>query len=130
MLIKLAILFQYLRLFAETAASTTTAQYRLARRATWALIIISATWGLTFFLLAIFPCKPIAKNWEFRLPGKCIGWGSKNPKEFFAMFMGHSVSNCALDILVLVLPAPFLTMLRLAGKSKMALISLFALGSV
>jgi hypothetical protein len=72
----------------------------------------------------------MAKNWDFRLPGKCIGWGSKDPEEFFGMFMGHAVSNCALDILVLVLPVPFLTMLRLAGKSKKALISLFALGSV
>lgn len=126
--IKLSILFQYLRLFAESAPSTATAQYRLAIRLTWALIVICASWGLTFFFLALFSCSPIAKNWSPSLPGRCIGWGSKDPDDFFVMFLGHSVSNSALDILVLLLPMPFLRMLRLAGKSRAGLITLFTLG--
>lgn len=46
------------------------------------------------------------------------------------MFLGHSVSNLILDLFVLALPVPFLQMLRLAGKSKAGLITLFTLGCV
>ena len=126
--IKLAILFQYLRLFAENAPSMHTSQYRLARRAIISLITLSSIWGLTFFLLAIFPCSPVAKNWNPLLEGTCFGWGSKEPSKFFAMFATHAASNTFLDILVLVTPIPFLGMLRLVGKSKAGLITLFTLG--
>jgi hypothetical protein len=126
--IKLAILFQYLRLFAETATTTSSFQYHLARRLTFVLIAVSSAWGLAFFLLAVFPCNPIAKDWNTSLPGKCIGWGSKNPDHFYEMFAGHSASNMVLDMLVLLLPLPFLSMLRIAGKSKAGLITLFTLG--
>ncbi|KAI2478470.1 hypothetical protein Ptr902_10083 [Pyrenophora tritici-repentis] len=127
-LIKLSILFQYLRLFTEAAPSGSSTQYRLARRLTWGLIAICAVWGCTFFLLALFPCKPIEKNWNPLLDGKCIGWGTKDPDKFYGMFLGHSVSNCILDVLVLLLPVPFLTTLRIAGKSRAGLIGLFCLG--
>jgi hypothetical protein len=126
--IKLAILFQFLRLFAESAASTSTAQYRLARRVTIGLITISSLWGFAFSMLALFPCQPISKEWHPQKPGKCIGWGSKDPDMFFPMFAGHSASNMVLDMLVLLLPIPFLGMLRLAGKSRAGLITLFSLG--
>ncbi|KAF1912158.1 hypothetical protein BDU57DRAFT_533057 [Ampelomyces quisqualis] len=128
--IKLAILFQYLRLFAETAPSTSTAQYRLACRVTYSCIILSSLWGVTFFLLALCSCNPIAKNWNLKLDGTCIGWGSKVPDEFFEMFAGHSASNMVLDLLVLLTPLPFLSMLRIAGKSKAGLITLFTLGII
>lgn len=127
-LIKLAILFQYLRLFAETAPTTTASQYRFARRLIWGMIALCSTWGLTFLLLAVFSCNPIAKNWNPTLEGRCIGWGTKEPHRFFAMFMGHAVSNTFLDTLVLLLPVPFLTTLRIAGKSRAGLIALFTMG--
>ncbi|KAG9193742.1 hypothetical protein G6011_03777 [Alternaria panax] len=129
-LIKLSILIQYLRLFAEAAPSTGHAQYRLARRITWAMIVICSMWGLTFFCLALFPCHPIAKNWRPTLEGTCIGWGSKSPRDFFHMYLGHAVSNCLLDILVLLVPIPFVTTLRIAGKSRAGLFGLFSLGCV
>lgn len=87
-------------------------------------------WGTTFFLLALFPCAPIAKNWHPFLDGRCIGWGSKIPKDFYAMFAAHNASNMFLDIMVLLTPLPFLRTLRLAGKSKAGLITLFTLGTL
>ncbi|KAI8931716.1 hypothetical protein NX059_011360 [Plenodomus lindquistii] len=127
-LIKLSILFQFLRLFAEAAHSTRTSQYRLACRLTWALIVTSALWGVSFVCLAIFSCKPIGKYWRPEKDGKCLGWGSKEPNEFFAMFLGHSISNSVLDFLVLALPLPFFGMLRLAEKSRTGLVTLYTLG--
>jgi hypothetical protein len=128
--IKLAILFQYMRLFAETTTSTTSPLYRFARRCIWTLIIATALWGLTFFLLALFPCQPIAKNWNPFLKGKCVGWGTKDPDKFFSMWAAHAATNMFLDVVVLLLPLPFLGMLRLAGKSRVGLIALFAMGGV
>ncbi|KAF2025079.1 hypothetical protein EK21DRAFT_93548 [Setomelanomma holmii] len=128
--IKLAILFQYLRLFAEYESSMPANRYRLARRTVLSLITLSSVWGLTFFLLAIFPCSPIAKNWNPFMKGTCFGWGSKEPKEFFAMFASHAASNTFLDILVLLAPVPFLGRLQLAGKSRAGLITLFTLGCI
>jgi hypothetical protein len=94
------------------------------------MIAICSLWGLTFFFLALFSCNPVAKNWNSTLQGTCIGWGSKDPQDFFHMFLGHAVSNCLLDILVLLVPIPFVTTLRIAGKSRVGLVSLFSLGCV
>ncbi|KAH8722778.1 hypothetical protein GQ44DRAFT_621776 [Phaeosphaeriaceae sp. PMI808] len=128
--IKLAILFQYLRLFAEASASTSTTQYRLARLTTISLIVLSSVWGLIFLFLAIFPCKPVSKHWDIMVTGSCFGWGAKDPNVFYPMFAAHSASNMFLDLLVLVVPIPFLGMLRLAGKSKAGLITLFSMGTL
>lgn len=128
--IKLAILFQYLRLFSETTVSTNSTPYRLARRIAISMIFITAMWGLAFSLLAIFPCKPVSKNWNIYEHGKCIGWGSKDPRVFPTMFIGHSATNMVLDVIVLLLPIPFLKTLRVVGKSKTGLITLFALGAL
>ncbi|CBX96341.1 hypothetical protein IAQ61_001510 [Plenodomus lingam] len=129
-LIKLSIMFQFLRLFAESCPSHRSCQYRIACRLTWLLIIITTIWGIVFFFIAIFPCRPIEKNWYPSMEGQCFGWGSKDPDTFFPMFLGHSVSNSVLDIAVLALPAPFLGMLRLAGKGRAGLITLYTLGCI
>lgn len=94
------------------------------------MITICSIWGLIFFLLALFSCRPIPKNWKPGLEGKCIGWGTKDPNEFFPMFLGHALSNSLLDTMVLLLPVPFITSLRIAGKSRMGLAVLFTLGFV
>ena len=94
------------------------------------MIILSAVWGFAFFFLALFPCQPIAKNWEYTLKGKCVGWGTKEPNQFFAMWAAHAATNMVLDIVVLLLPLPFLGTLRLAGKTRIGLIALFAMGGV
>lgn len=120
--IKLAILFQYLRLF--------NMQSKLARTITWCMLAFTAAWGTTFFLLALFSCRPIAKNWNFKLSGTCVAWGSKNPDIFFATWAAHAASNMLLDILVFLLPIPFLRGLRLQGKTRLGLLGLFTMGGM
>lgn len=87
-------------------------------------------WGITFFLLALLSCTPIAKNWDFQLEGKCVGWGSKDPNEFFATWMAHASSNMFLDTAILMLPVPFIGSMRMGGKTRMGLITLFLLGGM
>ena len=81
-------------------------------------------------MLALFPCQPVAKSWDATLDGKCVGWGSKEPDQFFGMWAAHAATNMFLDIVVLLSPLPFLGVLQLAGKSRVGLIALFALGGV
>ncbi|KAF2676194.1 hypothetical protein K458DRAFT_352169 [Lentithecium fluviatile CBS 122367] len=120
--IKLAILIQYLRLFEV--------QQRLARKLTWGLLAVTSVWGLVYICLALFSCSPIAKNWHYLMPGKCIGWGSKDPDHFFVSWVAHNATNLLLDILILLLPAPFFKKLRMTGKTRLGLISLFIMGAI
>jgi len=121
-LIKLSILVQYLRLFDM--------QNRTARTLIWTMIVLVSCWSLSFFLFALFSCNPVKKNWEFTLPGKCVGWGSKAPDVLFATFAAHGASNMALDILVFILPMPFLKGLRMNGRTRLGLITLFTVGAM
>lgn len=120
--IKISILTQYLRLFEGRS--------ELARKATWGILIFVSCWGLSFGMLALLSCTPVAKNWDFDLPGKCVGWGSKNADEFFATWMAHASSNMCLDTLILALPVPFMNNLRMSGKTRAGLITLFVMGGV
>lgn len=120
--IKLAILVQYLRLFDM--------QSKTARSLTWAMIVIVSLWGTIFFFLALFACKPIAKNWLWDLPGTCIAWGSKNPDALFATWAAHAASNMSLDFFILILPIPFLKRLRIQGRTRLGLIALFTMGGL
>jgi hypothetical protein len=88
------------------------------------------SWGLAFTLLALFPCRPVSKYWNFLQPGTCIAWGTKDPDQFFWLWAFHSGLNMTLDIIVYLLPIPFLSMLRLEGKSKYGIIMLFAMGGM
>ena len=120
--IKLAILFQYLRLFDFRS--------RAARHVTWTMIAVVSLWGVIFFSLALFSCRPIEKNWNWKMPGKCVGWGTKDPGTFFPSWATHSASNMFIDILILVLPIPFLRALRIQGRERLALIGLFVVGTM
>lgn len=64
------------------------------------------------------------------LPGTCVAWGSKDPKVFFATFAAHAATNMLFDILVFMLPTPFLRDLRMQGKTRLGLVALFTVGAV
>ncbi|KAF2205381.1 hypothetical protein GQ43DRAFT_477437 [Delitschia confertaspora ATCC 74209] len=123
--IKLAILFQYLRLFDMRSPA--------ARRITLGMIGVVSVWGLTFSLLILLSCIPIQKNWDIMRQGKCRAFGVKGVaegNELFASFAAHAGSNMLLDIVIWVLPIPFLRSLRMGGKTRVGMITLFIMGAV
>lgn len=120
--IKLAILLQYTRLFDFRS--------KVARILTFCMIALVSIWGIIFFCLALFSCRPIEKNWNYKLPGKCVGWGTKDPDTFFPNWAAHGATNMLIDILILVLPIPFLRGLRMEGKTRIGLIGLFIVGTI
>ena len=119
--VKIAILIQYLRLFE---------QQKFARKLTWGMLACTSIWGVSYICLALFSCSPIAKNWNIYLPGKCIGWGTKDPDHFFPSWIAHNVTNLTLDVMILCLPVPFFKQLKKHGKTRTGLISLFIMGAM
>jgi hypothetical protein len=94
------------------------------------LLVVTSVWGVIYTCLALFSCSPIKKNWQYTMPGKCIGWGTKDPDVFFPSWVAHNATNLALDMTILLLPVPFFKRLRMVGKTRLGLIALFVMGAV
>lgn len=86
-------------------------------KGTGILIII---WNISDVIAGLFICRPIAKNWDFALPGSC---GSQ-PKFYFSM----GVVNLITDAVIILLPMPYLFRLRMATRRKVLAMALLSIG--
>ncbi len=77
-------------------------------------------WWIGFIFAIIFSCQPVASFWNKAIPGHCISEKS--------LSWGITGSELGANILMLVLPIPWLWDLRLALSKKFALIGIFMLG--
>ncbi|KAK8068556.1 hypothetical protein PG996_007668 [Apiospora saccharicola] len=118
--VKLALLFQYLRIFKEGRM----------RAITISVMVITAVWGAAYTFMAIVPCFPIQKYWTLTLPGKCYGFGSLNPPVFYAMYASSAAVNMTLDLAVLAIPIPVYFAANTPFKSKLGLTALFCMGII
>lgn len=76
--------------------------------------------GLAFAF--IFPCDPIAKNWDATITeGKCV--------DKAAIYLGNAAINAITDIMILLLPIPMVLKLQMPRVQKIGLIGMFAFGS-
>ncbi|PVH68212.1 hypothetical protein DL98DRAFT_384448, partial [Cadophora sp. DSE1049] len=105
--IKISIILQYLRVFG-----------RSIRFWCWASIVLVTLYGLETVITAIFNCVPVNAFWLGG--GKCI------PKKFIWFF--NAAFNILTDLIILILPMPVLSSLRLPLKQKIGLMFVFALG--
>ncbi|KAI1745304.1 hypothetical protein F4680DRAFT_98753 [Xylaria scruposa] len=97
-LMKLCLLSQYLRLFADD---------HRARKVCWFFIVLSALWGIAFSTIAIVPCVPIASFWDWNdTNARCYGFGSRIPNEIGGTYAAHVSTNVILDLIVLAIPIP------------------------
>ncbi|KAH7354845.1 hypothetical protein BKA65DRAFT_548927 [Rhexocercosporidium sp. MPI-PUGE-AT-0058] len=106
--IKASVILQYLRVFVGTPI----------RYWCWASIALSMVYGVVTVVTSIFTCTPISAFWTFR--GKCI--------DRRAIWFFNAGFNIITDIIILVLPMPVLSSLRLPLKQKIVLMFIFALG--
>ena len=80
-------------------------------------------WWLSLVLATLLQCRPLAYFWDKTIDnGYCINENS------FAY--GITAANVITDIVVLVLPIPWLWRLQLAPRKKLAVIGIFVLGSL
>ncbi|KZL69997.1 integral membrane protein, partial [Colletotrichum incanum] len=119
-LIKLALLFQYLRMFERRTKS---------RFITIFFITFTAIWGLVYSFLAWVPCVPVWAFWDFfSLTEARWAFGSHDPVVFARSFESHVGINVALDLIVFAIPIPLFLKAGLLKKSRMSLLGLFAMG--
>lgn len=109
---KASILMQYLRIFnsRRTRPLTYLLLFSLLPAVCWAVF------GGTFL------CTPVRKLWDPEVPGHCI-----SAQKYWLSVAGVDI---ILDFLILLLPMPAISSLRLPRKQKVSLILPFALGFI
>ncbi|OLN85268.1 hypothetical protein CCHL11_04371 [Colletotrichum chlorophyti] len=121
-LIKLALLFQYLRMFEKGSKS---------RLVTTVFIVITALWGLVYSFLTWVPCIPVYAFWNLSIITETRwAFGSRDPGVFARSFESQVGMNVALDLICFAIPIPLFLKAGLRTKSRMGLISLFIMGVV
>ncbi|EEH35587.1 hypothetical protein PAAG_06634 [Paracoccidioides lutzii Pb01] len=109
-LCKISILLLYRRIFV-------TRKFRIA-------VDISLTVVTVYFIITLLTniaeCRPIAKNFDHSVPGKCLS--------LTAHWLANAIATSLTDIVTLILPMPVIHRLRLPTRQKLGLIGIFALG--
>lgn len=78
---------------------------------------------LAVILIAFFQCRPMKKAWSPAMKeGYCIDTNQ--------YFLGNSISNIIMDILILTLPVLALVKLQMKLLPKLIVIGIFLLGSL
>ncbi|KAM5344589.1 hypothetical protein ACJ41O_013124 [Fusarium nematophilum] len=112
-LLKMALLFFYLRIFVGLA-------YNLL----WGTIIFNAIYGILFLFIHAFQCTPISlfwTRWDGEHHGTCL---SAN-----AYTWANAAISIALDLWMLAIPLWFLRSLKLHWKKKIAVGAMFIVGT-
>jgi hypothetical protein len=122
--IKLALLFQYLRLFEKRS--------RL-HILTIVTIIVVCAWGFSFTFVSWVPCLPIKAYWDWNIPDSQVtryGFGSHDVNTFVATYLTHAATNVVFDLIIFTLPIPLYMEKGLQTRTRWALCGLFVLGAM
>lgn len=109
--VKLSILLFYLRINPD----------RVFRRLAYAIGAFEITYILISIGIQIFGCSPVARSWDFYIPGSCV-----NKKDYFYV---QAVFNIVTDFATLLLPIRMCVRLQLPTRQKWMLGLTFAVGS-
>lgn len=120
-LIKLALLFQYLRIFERGSKMWITSL---------ALIIFTALWGLAFGVLAWFPTSPVDAYWDLTKPATRYAYGTLDVETFVATYESHAAINMLLDAMVLAVAVPLFFKPGMKRNSYWGLMTLFIVGGM
>ena len=96
-------------------------QKRNVRVMIYALLALNLLLMVIVFMIVIFQCIPIAANWDLTIKhSHCVKAG--------AFYVATTTITLFTDILVLILPFWILMGLKMARKTKIAVIGIFFLG--
>ena len=82
--------------------------------------VVLIIWWIGFLFAIVFSCRPIASYWNKAIVDRCINEHT--------LSWGITGSELGVNVIMLVLPIPWLWDLRLAWSKKLALIGIFLLG--
>ncbi|KAI8416955.1 hypothetical protein FOFC_03268 [Fusarium oxysporum] len=109
-IVKIAILFQYRRVFTVPVMQTIT----------FYGLIFMFCWTVTSTFLTTLVCVPVAKFWDSTIPGRCL--------PVLTAWYVLAAFNLSTDIIVFCLPLPVIGGLKLPRRQKTMLLSVFSLG--
>jgi hypothetical protein len=112
MLVKLALLQMYLRIFPS----------RRFRQISAVIAAVVVGWWIAICAVSIFQCNPIKRAWLPWIDGTCI-----NLK---ASFIGNAIPNIATDVAILCMPVRQILKLQVSLAQKLSLMVIFLLGSL
>lgn len=114
-LAKCSLLFFYRRIFRGT----------LFLYITWATIGLATIWGVSYFFALLFLCNPVSAY---------VRYGSEAPDLHCAnepsVYYSLAISDVLIDIIILIIPIPFVWRLHMKTAQKVAVSGIFALGSL
>lgn len=110
-LIKLSMLCFYLRLFVNRSM-------RIATKATIAFVVI---WSTANILQIFLICRPFSKTYDPTVTEGSCG-------DQVGSFIALGASNAVTDMVILLLPMSTVLGLKMADKTKAALVGVFAVG--
>lgn len=84
-------------------------------------ILVLVQW-LTFELLIMLECLPLAHFWDSAIPGRCLN--------LRAVGEGYVISSFITDFMILILPMPVIWQCRLSIGQKIGLTGIFMLGGL
>ncbi|KAI1765667.1 hypothetical protein GGR53DRAFT_465140 [Hypoxylon sp. FL1150] len=118
-LIKLSLLFQYLRVFPSG----------IMRKICITMIIVVAIWGVVYSFMGWVPCFPVSGYWNMTEKAACYGFGSRNANKFFVTYIAHTSFNTILDMIVFAIPVPLYFQKGTVRRTKLGLIGLIMMGA-
>ncbi|KAF7878820.1 hypothetical protein EAF04_000023 [Stromatinia cepivora] len=96
---------------------------RWFRTSVYLLMFAVLAYSFAFTFALIFPCRPVARNWDIRITdGECINRA--------AIYTAAAAVNIATDIALLALPIPMIVDLQMPKVQKAGLIFIFTIGSM
>lgn len=108
--VKLTFLFQYFRVLATQEM----------RKIYIAVIAVVTCWTLSQVFVSIFGCWPISGFWDDSIGARCI----PTRPYWYINAAGHILT----DIVILVLPIPAISRLKLPRRQRYILMGIFCLG--
>jgi len=119
MLIKLAVLFQYLRIFGSNS---------MRRKITKVLIYVVALWGLIYVFPSWIPCSPPSDMWNVaKVNRHCWAFASPDISEAMGFYISHSATTTMLDFIIFLLPMNLYFRSDTHRNTRIALLCLFGL---
>lgn len=119
--IKFSLLFQFLRMFQKG-----TWEYRSSIVG----IVLVAIWGITFTILAIFPCANIPDVWNiFARDARCWAYGSQDPDIFIATLISHNTINTFFDLYITLIPFQMWFKPGVTSRTRAGLMVLLLMGA-
>ena len=110
---KTTLLLLYLRIFSI---------HRWFRWTTYGMIAYIWAWGISESIVAVAQCAPVEFQWNKQIEGTCI--------DQLAYYRWVSVPNVIHDVFMLIVVAPVVWKLKIELRKKIALCSIFLIGSV